>query len=311
MEKSKKFILIYAEPYSDMVGGIVALHKLCHMINEAGRNAYLLPMYAQFRIDVGSTQERAINLAKTISLQDRYTLKPGLNTPVIDPRIYTKIPTLEDVVVLYPEIICGNPLDARHVVRWFLHDPGHFTKKVYYHTGELYFCYGPETKPVIIPGSKLSKTFLEAPDYPLEHYNTRDWSEQRSGTAYLLKKGRHKPICHPLEDSILIDGMSHAETAAIFKRVKRFISYDSRTAYSKFAALCGCESVVIPDRGVSEDEWCPDPFLRAGIAYGFDNVEAAKGQMALVEEYFAQRDEVARASVASFLDEVDAYFDSP
>ena len=39
---------------------------------------------------------------------------------------------LSDLIVIYPEIVFGNPLGAKNVVRWFLHNPGFFSGKIYY-----------------------------------------------------------------------------------------------------------------------------------------------------------------------------------
>jgi len=79
--------------------------------------------------------------------------------------------------------------------------------------------------------------------------------------------------------------LSHKEISKIFKKVKTFISYDPYTAYSNFAALCGAESVVIPDDNVKIDQWYSDEENRYGLAYGFENInESLKTTHLLLEK---------------------------
>ena len=158
------------------------------------------------------------------------------------------------------------------------------------------------------PGSKTSEKELKVIHYPLEYYNLSGASNTRKGTAYCLRKGRGKEIQHDLADSILIDDMSHAEVAAIFKRVKTFISYDTYTAYSFFAVLCGCDSVVIPDGGVTKEQWYPNVKDRHGLSYGFDEIDEAKKTAPLVKEYVIREEHKSVDNVKSFLLESDAFF---
>src|SRR5690606_7573161 len=117
---------------------------------------------------------------------------------------------------------------------------------------------------------------LKVIHYPLEHYHTTNVSGTRRGTAVCIRKGKGKTFQHDERDAIVIDGKSHEEVAQILNKVSVFVSYDTYTAYSLFAVLCGCDSVVIPDPGVDEASWYPNPTDRDGIAYGFENIEAAR-----------------------------------
>jgi hypothetical protein len=145
-------------------------------------------------------------------------------------------------------------------------------------------------------------------DLNFDIYNTNGASDQRSGSAYCVRKGNGKQLQHDLNNSILIDGKSHAEVADIFKRVKTFYSYDTTTTYSHFAVLCGCDSVVIPDPGVSEIEWREDPKDRYGIAYGLDNIESARMTAHLVKPMLMEYQKNSVKSVLSFIIEVNDFF---
>lgn len=146
---------------------------------------------------------------------------------------------------------------------------------------------------------------------PIEIYNLDNAlsADQRKGTAYCLRKGKHKKIEHDLENSVLIDGKSHQEIADIFKRVKTFISYDAYTGYSMFAALCGADSIVIPDEGMSELEWYPEVSQRYGVAYGFNRLDLARSTQVKVLEEVLQKENEIEDTVHKFVNEVSDYFD--
>ena len=214
-------------------------------------------------------------------------------------------------IVIYPEVVYGNPLFASNVVRWFLHEPGFLTGEIGYGAGELYFRFR-EHRPANFAqkGSMLAPRNLTVNDYPLHLYNQSGAVAERSGTAYCLRKGKHKPICHDLSNSILIDGKGHEEVARIFKSVTQFICYDTNTAYLKFAALCGCDVIVIPDPGVTEEQWKPNPIRRYGVAYGFDRIEWARSTAHLVSEVITQEVKAQDENVLACVEDMNRYFDA-
>ena len=102
--------------------------------------------------------------------------------------------------------------------------------------------------------------------------------------------------------------MSHPEIAGIFKRVKTFISYDTYTAYSRFAVLCGCESVVVPDEGVTKEQWRPNPADRYGVAYGFSDIEAASRTAHLMKEHTLFEERISSENVKNAVIEINDFF---
>ncbi len=304
----KKFIIL-APDYSENFGGPIALHKLCDIINRNNGVAYLHPTFDSYEINMTNFEEVAFNVLHQKRLfysNFSFTVNPKYQTPVrhiLFDKSYN-----EDWVAVYPEVTLGNPLNMKNVVRWLLHNPGFHSKKIFYGENEIHFRHNSGFKPFHYPGSKLSDRFLHVVDYDLDLYNDIGASEQRSGSAFCLRKGRDRPIQHDLNGSILIDGKSHAEIAAIFKKVKTFYSYDVNTAYSLLAVLCGCDSVVFPTPGVSEFEWNPDPRFRYGIAYGVDNIAKAKATSHLVKPFLTEMNNDSVNCVIDFIAEVNAYF---
>ena len=82
-----KFI-IWCWDYNKFIGGVRVMHKLCDVLNSLGAEAY-------------------VTAKKT---------NPHWNTPVYDGNGFDK----EQTVVIYPEVISGNPLNSKNVIRWIL-----------------------------------------------------------------------------------------------------------------------------------------------------------------------------------------------
>ena len=249
-----KFI-INAYPYNENSGGVIALHRLCHIINEhTEHQAFLFPI---------SVKEKLSRRIRKFFKKIKFKTNEKWNTPVL-----TSIQNINDYVVIYPEVISGNPLNSKRVVRWFLHNPGHFTGEVNYGSEELYFKYTSAfNKYIPTNNSYIAPELLTVTYFPLDIYKLDTAVIKDIDTSYIVRKGKGKPYIHP-ENSICVDGLSHKETANILKRSKNFISYDVYTTYSIFATLAGCNSYIIPDEGLSLEEWIPNEEGRYGIAYG-------------------------------------------
>jgi len=303
-----KRYLIFAPPYNEIRGGAIVLHKLCHLLNMLGVEAEIFPLFENHeinRLNFWETFPKVVrrNLRWSYKL---FSTNPHLNTPVT--RSMRRYQGRDDWIAIYPEITFGNPLMAKHVVRWLLHNPGFHKGIFYFGVGELHCKFNSAIKDFHYPGSYLSEKQLEIIHYPLEVYNLDDVNEKRKGTAYCIRKGRGKFLDVDLRDAILIDGKSHREVGKIFKRVERFISYDSYTAYSRFASLCGCDSIVVPDKGVTLQEWYPDPADRYGVSYGFDGIEEARLTRNLMRERIFSHERDGRQSVMGFINETQHFF---
>lgn len=306
-------ILIFALSYTENSGGIIALHKLCDIVNRIGGKAFLVPYFETYTINKLYCWRNAFRVFNRVFndklrglRQSKFQTHPHFMSPVL--RTLPKDGFGDDHIVVYPEITFGNPLRAKNVVRWLLHNPGVMSQNIFYGSGEIYFKFHSGLKDFSYPGSIMSKNLLKVIDFPLDVYNKERVSLSRNGSAYCIRKGKHKKIVHDLSDSILIDGKSHAEVAGIFKRVRTFISYDAYTAYSRFAALCGCDSVVIPDEGIGEEEWRPDPSHRCGLAYGYENLEKARKTAPMLQEIVEREQSESLAHAANFINEVNTFF---
>lgn len=99
-----KFV-IHAPSYTHIHAGVVALHRLCHLLNDAG-------YYAEIFAD---------------------GVNEGWKTP--------RFTGIKDAIVIYPEIEHGNPLKAKRVVRWLLNVPQTFGVGDKEFPGEMVWAY--------------------------------------------------------------------------------------------------------------------------------------------------------------------------
>jgi hypothetical protein len=295
---TRRFI-IYVPSFDENIGGNIALHRLCDLLNRQGETARLWPYIP--RVNPGGPLKSAVRTLFNWrdSPLDGYRTCEGFQTPIADSD------DLKDAIVVYPEIVNGNPLRAKHVVRWLLHKPGFHTGSFEFGAKDKFFFYQkafdiPELNP---DGDNLLRTvYLRDDIYRQTNFGPRQ------GTCHILRKGKNRPMAHPIENSILVDDFSHQEMADVFNRVERCISYDTYTMYSHFAALCGCDSIIVPEEGVSKEQWYPDPADRFGLAYGFDDVENARETRPLLLAHLKAQESQANSSVGRFVMKCQAYF---
>jgi len=114
----KPSFVIYAPRYRSNSGGAIATHKLCDLLNRAGYKASVFPHWMPSVISSRAVTPRSVAWLASRVLRGLYSTNPLYRTPAA---------TAADVaqgVVVYPEIIGGNPLRATKYVRWLLHQPG-------------------------------------------------------------------------------------------------------------------------------------------------------------------------------------------
>lgn len=275
---------IFAPPFDANMGGRVVLHKLCDHINRLGGNGCLVPLFDSQNITllnwpkvIKETIRQVYEYEAIMRNPDAfYARNPQYNTPLYQGAI-SDIATREDVVVVYPEIVPGNPLGAGNVARWLLHSPGFHTGVISAVKGEVQFRYSELFEPLGSVYVEVAPFLLNIVEIPWALYENRNPDVTRSGTAFAVRKGRGKELQHQAADAICIDGRSHEEVSQIFKRVEMFVSYDTETFYSALAVIAGATSVIIPDTSrEGKDVNVNDPRrTQDGIAYGFDDIPRA------------------------------------
>ena len=266
MDNKKLTYVIDISTFLPSSGGICTLHRLCHDLNLLGETAYITSPITH----------------------------PTLNAPYVGSAKFKK----NKVVVIYPEITHGNPLKADHVVRWILNVPD----ISYYATltsTDLILKYSESYK--LEKGwahdGYLRTTFSDKLGI---FYNAK---KQRSGSAFLIKKGGMKKQIHP-DNSIDLRQyqQNHEFMANIFQSVKYFYCYDSYCFLATLAALCGCITIVTaPEKETIEEYTLNNPSTKYGIALGLENLKHAEDTIDLVPEYHEKVKEAELQTIKDFI----------
>jgi hypothetical protein len=92
----------------------------------------------------------------------------------------------------------------------------------------------------------------------------------------------------------------------IYNTISLFISFDPHTYHSTMAALCGCTSVVIPSKEISNEEFYN--VQKYGVAYGFENIDFAKLTYSKMIENLKEMEKDTFAQCAKFVILVKSHF---
>lgn len=237
-------------PYHPYTGGSVALHRLAHNLCLIGEKAFLTTPYK--------------NPEWLGDYLGNHTLHEN------------------ESVMIYPEVVLGNPYGARHVVRWILNEVGVIGgDSSTWGERDLAFVYAE-----YFYGKERNRVHgeLRAFDLKLDYWKNLNY--HRNGECYIVRKGKNKTLDKHSPDSKNIDSYDNHSLLLEFNARKRFVCYDSECFLAVQAALCGCEVVVIPKEGISKDEWKSRfPYFQYGIAYGFDDLDHAKDTLHLVKPH--------------------------
>lgn len=241
----EKVFLIYIDSFDYTSGGQVAMHKLCHDIRQLGYEAYI-------------TSEQT---------------HPKLNTVFVGDKRLSK----KNCVVIYPEIVHGNPLNANYVVRWVLNTPGVCggVGEGFYNNlndKDLIYKYSPFFEYKGKVDGILRCSFIDYDIFTNRHI-TRDIDE-----CFLIKKGGMQKQLHT-NNAVNLANFQHDwhRAAELFNRCKRFYCYDNECFWVTLAALCGCVSVVIPNTTLESVSWKEHfPYNKCGVAFGLEEVKHAE-----------------------------------
>lgn len=154
-------------------------------------------------------------------------------------------------IVIYPEIVKGNPLNATNVVRWELNKPGvvsNFTPE--YGKNDLIVSFIPPFNPVV-----PTLTVFDMPNLLVNTNKVFD---------IVVLARRKLNLYHKEHPTITKITPQNRHWVA---KCNTFISYDEHSFLSLEAAMYGATSIVI---GNDYSTWKLNPFFKYGIGYNDD-----------------------------------------
>ena len=173
-------------------------------------------------------------------------------------------------IVIYPEIISGNPLKSKKCVRYILCELGKHSKSDIYKSWgrqDLVFHHSS------FNGKKNNKVNLFSIIYRNPIF--KDLGEKRENNCFTIRKANkfYKKIeyIHP-KNSIEIINQSHEELLKIFNKCKYFYCYDPYTGLSNIALLCGCIPIIPKLANISEEE-----YLKSKSSFQYENIKKIPG----------------------------------
>lgn len=321
----KKFVIC---SFRSTNGGPIVLEMLCKLLIEAGCDARMfymkdeMPRYVpvfsghkafeSYYEDYHKFEQRMLRRShywETTGEGYEEQYQPYIYHPAGKLPVWEKTYVDNDTIVVYPEVIPGNILEAKNVVRWLLY---HYKYSdglgTAYQDTDLFIAYRE-----IYNDWKLNPKgyILNMIYYNSDLYQNKGYPN-RQGECYIIRKGDKRKDLPSLDGKLIIDNKMESEIADIFNRVKRCISYDTQTFYSSLAALCGCESIVVPEPGKKRSDYKKGEDESFGIAFGDtpEELSYAKRTLPLLKENILQKMEENRRQVKNFLSLCNEYFSS-
>ena len=319
MGKIKKVVLVNVYAY---FGGTLAISKLCAELRKQQVDARLLmvPYFPGKPIDTAVFKEEV----KTCILKNR--IKKGIMKifpfmdysknkrfkhlayfPIDGVRFEYSADIDDETLVVYPEIVYGNPLGAKNVARWLLYHYKFENIPQAYCSDDLFMCYRTYFNSPALNPKGITVTINHFDDKLYRQYNFG----KRTGNCYILRKGRNRtdlPI--EFDGPVFDDNMSQEELVKMFNTYKYCYDYDTQTFYATIAAVCGCIPIVVMEPGKTIDDYLSKAEQNHyGRAYG-DSPEQIEYAVRTRDKLLAALDYSERnhKSTAAFIEAVEERF---
>ncbi len=276
---------IYTSEFVNKFAGVRALHYLCHALNQLGAEAYVV---GAKKVD---TSLRTPQLTKLDVVRHELL---GLSP-----------------IVIYPEVISGNPLGAENVVRWLLNAPGVVGGDKTFSEDEMIFAFSADFIP-----DNIKANILRVPVVDTTLFNNEDNEDdnKREGTCYYANKylvsggtlTEHVSGARSLCQDV---SLSQAELANILRKSELLLCYEPSSIVAE-ALLCGCPVAMIPTPYLNKID---GDLNGPGIAVSTDSeaIEKAKSTVGQVSENYEKLIKDCISHVEGFVIQTQQRFSKP
>lgn len=176
----------------------------------------------------------------------------------------------KDFVAIYPEIVNGNPMEARHIVRYLLNEPGVMSNGL----EPSPTSFDPQDKLYVF--SELFNTVGADEDHhlflPILDINLFKDEKRRVRPHKCVFVGKGDDLSFHPKDSIPIDrnlAQDQAHLADFLNSCEVMYAYDPVSAMYEIARLCGCRIVLFNPKYSKEEFEKYEPGMN-GISWNKD-----------------------------------------
>lgn len=217
LPKQTRPYYIFAPSYTSKSAGVVTLYNLCHFLNKAGQKAFIVHMADQNQI-----------------------VNPWLDTPILsvhEERFF--INEGIDPVHVYPDIVNGNPCNAKIVARFLLHYPGVYGGSETFPDTDHVWSFSPH----IASYTTKPDNVMSCANLNLDLF--KNIGAERSGSCFYANKylSAGNSLLPVTDGMTKLEG-THEQVAAILQRSEVCYVYENTSVISE-AVLCGCPVVLI------------------------------------------------------------------
>ncbi|HRQ59067.1 MAG TPA: glycosyltransferase [Azoarcus taiwanensis] len=257
---------IVAPDYRESSAGAQVLHRLCHLLNDAGQEAYI----------VGGEK-----------------FNPALRTPTLDDFTASShrgkglIP-----IAVYPEVVEGNPLKAAVCVRYMLNREGVIEgNPIGAGTNDLFYYYAK----AFSPDTGEEHKYLTLAPYDLDVFKEDPNRIKTKTLLYLNRVPLSEVDFSKLPENVEVlsnlNPLSLPDLAEKLKSATALYSFEL-SGTCTLAMLCGCPVVALTLPGYEKIGWSEQTLqsFYGGCGYALSDsdaeLEAARQSLALIRQGF-------------------------
>lgn len=213
---SQKSYIIYAPAYGGSAG-VRVLYRLRETLEKLGFNAKIF-CYTQNKNNKFSPDIFVVNPSKESRQQD---------------------------IVIYPEVVVGNPLLFRNVVRFILNKPGLLGGETQYHPGEMLFAFDRFCHP---EAPMLRVDMLERNIFFNAH------APKTHNCCFVYKKYPKIPLKEIADciDIMMSWPKDRSELARLLQSTDILYSFDDTSCLLQEASLCGAKVKIYTPEGFKD-----------------------------------------------------------
>lgn len=259
---------IVAPAYTEKSAGARALHLLCDALNRVGEKAFIVPM-------------------------ENPVLNPELKTPLVSVRD-------SEAIAVYPEIVEGNPLSAKTVVRYLLYYAGRYRGNRDFPKSDMVYGY---TKRIARDYGTDDVLFLPTVDDTVFVPPAKE--QGRKGNCFYSHKYRWFYGKLPQEHGVEITNpeQSREEVIKLLQTSEVFYTYEDTSLIIE-AALCGCPVVCVPSEAFKE--CCGLEEFNKGVAWGEDELYKAIATVRQAKKQYQELKEDFKMHLQAFIEKTQA-----